>query len=157
MVCSCVACQDPSPPLYTVRKILFSSCSFSYSFKQPYIYLLAALGCSCHAFFGGSVLKTVFVTFSQRFVKSAGMYSICIQNAISKDLFVFCSSPTKATLDIYTLYTLYILLLPGWGEGKGEAIFCKETLPAVLYVSVSVFYGLLHRYVLKRFPTNQKL
>jgi hypothetical protein len=104
-------------------------------------------------FYRGSVLKTFFVTFSQRFVKSARMYSICIQNAISKDLFVFCSSPTKATLDINTLYTctMYILLLPGWGEGKGEAIFCKETLPAVLYVSVSVFNGLLHRYFLKRF------
>jgi hypothetical protein len=84
------------------------------------------------------------------------MYSICIQNAISKDLFVFCSSPTKATLDTYTLNTctMYILLFPGWGEGKGEAIFCKETLPAV-FVSVSVFNGLLHRYFLKRFPTNQ--
>ncbi len=143
LVCSCVACQDPPPPMYTVRKILFSSCSCSCSFKQ-YIFV-DCFGVFMSCFFGGSALKTVFVTFSQRFVKSARMYSICIQNAISKDLFVFCSSPTKATLDIYTLYTctLDILLLPAWGEGKGEAIFCKETLPAVLYVSVSVFNGLL--------------
>ncbi len=77
-------------------------------------------------FFGGSVLKTVFVTFSQRFVKSAQMYSICIQNAISKDLFVFCSSPTKATLDIYTLYTCTYYCFRGGVRGRGRPFFVKK-------------------------------
>jgi hypothetical protein len=77
-------------------------------------------------FIGGSVLKTVCATFSQRFVKSAGMYGICIQNAISKDLFVFCSSPTKATLDIYTLYTCTYYCFRGGVRGRGRPFFVKK-------------------------------